>query len=34
MTEKLVAALRQIHEPVLVRHNELPASTGISDYSG
>lgn len=30
MTEKLAAALRQDHSPVLIRHNELPQHTGNS----
>ena len=28
MTERLAAALRKIHDPVLTRHNELPSETG------
>lgn len=30
MTEKLGAALREHHDPVLIRHNELPNHTGNS----
>ena len=30
MTEKLSAALREIHDPVLSRHSELPSHTGNS----
>lgn len=30
MTEKLAAALREIHDPVLSRHSELPSHTGNS----
>ena len=30
MTEKLANALKKIHEPVLTRHSELPAQTGIT----
>ena len=30
MTEKLATALREIHDPVLSRHSELPSHTGNS----